>query len=425
MKILFVSQYFPPEMGAPAGRVYELARHWVQRGHQVTVLTGFPNHPTGVLLPEYRAKWRRLFFREQVDDIEVVRVWLMPFPNRKPHERILNYTSFFLSSSLAGLFLPRPEIVIGTSPQLLVGLTGWWLGRVKRTPFVFEVRDLWPESLTAVGVSGQDSSLYKALGSIAKFLYRRCDRLVVVTPAFKDYLIANWGIRGEKISIVENGVETDLFKPGDDNGIRHQFGLEGKFVVSYIGTLGMAHGLDTLLEAAARFPSGTSNVRFLVVGEGAEKEQLCSLADKLGLQNVIFVSQQPRTLIPDFIRASDACLVILRRREIFTTVIPTKLLEFMACARPVILGVEGQAREIVESAQAGLCIEPENVDALECAIRKLNSDPALRQRLGDNGRQWVVENVSRGKTAGKYLEVLDTVKAPPFLISPHRVSERP
>jgi glycosyltransferase involved in cell wall biosynthesis len=276
-----------------------------------------------------------------------------------------------------------------------------------------------------VGVSGEDSALYRALKGIAKFLYRRCDRLVVVTPAFKDYLIANWGIRGDKISIVENGVETELFSPGDDNGIRHQFGLEGKFVVSYIGTLGMAHGLDTLLETAARFLSETSNVRFLVVGEGAEKEQLCGLADKLGLQNVIFVSERPRALIPDFIRASDACLVILRRREIFTTVIPTKLLEFMACARPVILGVEGQAREIVESAQAGLCIEPENVDALECAIRKLNSDPALRQRLGDNGREWVVENVSRGKTAGKYLEVLESVIAPPFLIRPDRVPERP
>lgn len=425
MKILFVSQYFPPEMGAPAGRVYELARHWVQGGHQVTVLTGFPNHPTGVLLPEYRAKWRRLFFREQVDGIEVVRVWLMPFPNRKPHERILNYTSFCLSSSLAGLFLPRPEIVIGTSPQLLVGLTGWWLGRVKRAPFIFEVRDLWPESLTAVGVSGQDSSLYRALKGIARFLYRRCDRLVVVTPAFKDYLMANWGIRGEKISIVENGVETELFRPGPDNGIRHQFGLEGKFVVSYIGTLGMAQGLDTLLKTAARFPSGTSNVMFLLVGEGAEKEELYGLAAKLGLRNVIFVSQQSRALVPNIIRASDACLVILRRREIFTTVIPTKLLEFMACARPVILGVEGQAREIVESAQAGLCIEPENVDALECAIRKLNSDPALRQRLGDNGRQWVVENVSRGKTAGKYLEVLESVRSLPFLINPDRVPDRP
>ncbi len=425
MKILFVSQYFPPEMGAPAARVYELARHWVQRGHQVTVLTGFPNHPTGVLLPEYRAKWRRLFFREQVDDIEVVRVWLMPFPNRKPHERILNYTSFWLSSSLAGLFLPRPDIVIATSPQLLVGVTGWWLGRVKRTPFVFEVRDLWPESLAAVGVSGQDSALYKALRSIAKFLYRRCDRLVVVTPAFKDYLMANWGIRGEKISIVENGVETELFRPGDDNGVRHQFGLEGKFVVSYIGTLGMAHGLDTLLETAARFPSGPSNVTFLIVGEGAEKPQLRDLAAKLGLGNVTFVSQQPRALIPNIIRASDACLVILKRREIFTTVIPTKLLEFMSCGRPVILGVEGQSKEIVESAQAGLCIEPENVGALECAIRKLNSDPALRQRLGDNGRRWVVGNVSRGKTAGKYLEVLESVKALPFLISPDRVPERP
>jgi glycosyltransferase involved in cell wall biosynthesis len=403
MKILFVSQYFPPEMGAPAARVYELAHRWVERGHEVAVLTGFPNHPTGIVPPEYRAKRRRLFCHEQIRGIQVVRVWLLPFPNRQRYERILNYTSYWLSSSLAGMFLPRPDVVVATSPQLLVGMTGWWLAKVHRVPFVFEVRDLWPESLAAAGVARQDSQLYRILGWIARFLYRRCDQLVVVTSAFKTHLVANWNVAEKQISVVENGVETDFFTPEGSDGFRRAFGLEGKFVVSYIGTLGAAHGLETMLEAAAHFQKGTPELIFLLVGEGAEKENLRSLAAKRGLTNLVFVGQQSRELVPSVIRASDACLALLRKREIFKTVVPTKLLEFMSCGRPVIVGVDGEARKIIEGAQAGLYVEPENVDALAHAIRKLYHNSSLRQRLGDNGRRWIVEHLTRRATAEKYL----------------------
>ncbi len=406
MKILYVSQYFPPEMGAPAARVHELARRWVEMGHQVTVLTGFPNHPTGVIPPEYRAKWRRLVWHERTDGIDVIRVWLMPFPNRGAGGRILNFASFWLSSSLAGTFLARPDVVIATSPQLLVGLTGWWLGRVKRAPFFFEVRDLWPESLTAVGASGRRSAVYRGSEAVARFLYRRSDYIVVVTPAFRDYLIANRVVEEGKIAVVENGVETSLFRPGEDGAVRKALGLEGKFVVSYIGTLGMAHGLDTVLQVAEIAGADNSPVTFVLIGEGAEKENLRSLAAKRGLRNVLFVDQKPRELVPGFIRASDACLVLLKNQEIFKTVIPTKLLEFMACGRPVILGVRGQAQEIVERAEAGLCVEPENAEALGAAIRRLRSDPALRKKLGENGRRWVVDHHSRTKMAEKYTDVL-------------------
>ncbi len=417
MKILFVSQYFPPEMGAPAARVYELARRWLREGLDVTVLTGFPNHPTGVLPPEYRSKWRRLVWRERVDGIRIVRTWLLPFPNRKAHERMLNYASFWLSSSIAGVFLPRPDVVIATSPQLLVGLTGWWLGLVKRVPFVFEVRDLWPESLTAVGMPGTESILYRTLEGVARFLYGRCDGLVVVTPAFKDHLMAHWHMDGEKIFTVENGVETEVFAPGESGEIRMRLDLQEKFVVSYIGTLGMAHGLDTVLEAAAYFPEA-SRVRFLLVGEGAEKERLQSLAAARGLRNVLFLGEQPKEQIPGLIRASDASLVLLKKQEIFRTVIPTKMLECMSCARPVILGVEGQAREIVEGAHAGLCIEPENAEALVAAIRQLESDADLRAQLGANGRRRIVEQFSRGQMAAKYLGVLRGIKNPGVRMHP-------
>lgn len=413
MRILFVSQYFPPEMGAPAARVYELSRHWVQQGHEVTVLTGFPNHPTGILHAEYRSKWKRLLYKEQVDGIRVVRVWLLPFPNRKPYERVLNYLSYCFSSSLAGTFLTRPEIVVATSPQLLVGISGWWLARVNRIPFVFDVRDLWPESLMAVGLAGKNTTLYRTLGRTAEFLYRRCDRLVVVTPAFRDHLIANWGIPLEKISVVENGVETELFTPDGRDGIRRELRLDEKFVVSYIGTLGMAHGLDTLLETAGQFQTERPEITFLLVGEGAEKEKLRSVAAKQGLKNLIFIGQQRRELIPGIIRSSDVCLVLLKKSDIFKTVIPTKLLEFMSCGRPVIVAVDGQAREIVENAQAGLYVEPENAKALARAIMKLYSEPALCQRFGDSGRRWVTKYLSRRRTAEKYLEVLESVTEGP------------
>jgi len=242
VKILYVSQYFPPEMGATAARVSELARHWVQSGHQVTVLTGFPNHPTGVVLPEYRAKFRHLIYREDLDGIDVLRTWLLPFPNRKAYERVLNYLSFCMSSSITGSFLPQPDVIIASTPQLFVGLSGWWLGRIRKAPFILEVRDLWPDSITASGMGKEGSMAIKALRATAGFLYRSCDHIVVVTPAFREDLVSKWAMPSEKISIVENGVETGLFTPdGGKDTAKSALGIQGRFVVSYIGTLGLAH----------------------------------------------------------------------------------------------------------------------------------------------------------------------------------------
>ena len=411
MKILYVSQYFPPEMGAPAARVGELSRYWAQDGHDVTVLTGFPNHPTGVVPPEYRRRLRRFVAREKVGGVRVVRTWLLPFPNRKTYERILNYSSFCFSAAGTGLFTKSPDVVIASSPQLLVGLSGWWLARCKRSRFVFEVRDLWPESLEAVGKGGANSLLHRSLANIAAFLYRNSDHIVVVTPAFKEYLIEHRHISPKKISVVENGVETDLFSsrassdPSSD--LRTELDAEGKFVVSYIGTIGNAHGLQTLVDAAAKLQSLAPRILFLLVGEGAEKEQLVSLARSRGLTNMRFVDQQSREKIPAYICASDACLVLLKKNDIFKTVIPSKMLEFMSCARPVILGVEGEAQRILEEARAGVCIEPENSSALAEAVSRLAQDAQACETMGRKGRRYVVQHFSRSRTAEVYLGVLN------------------
>jgi colanic acid biosynthesis glycosyl transferase WcaI len=394
-------------MGAPAARVSELARHWVRAGHEVTVLTGFPNHPDGIVRAEYRKRFRRMISRETVEGVQVVRTWLLPFPNRKPYERILNYSSFCVSAAVAGSFLDRPDVVIATSPQLLVGLSGWWTAKVKGVPFILEVRDLWPESLTAVGVGNANSALHRGLGKIAGFLYRQAEHIVVVTPAFREHLGRHWQVPAAKISVVQNGVETGLFSPRNcDPALRKQLSAEGRFVVSFIGTLGLAHGLDTVIAAAERLRSVAPEVMFLLVGEGADRERIAALAESKKLKNICFVPQQPRETIPAYISASDACLVLLRKSKVFETVIPTKMLEFMSCGRPVILGVGGQAKEILERSRGGICIEPGNPAALCEAILRLRQDPELGESLGRNGREFIVQNLSRERTAAQYLETL-------------------
>ena len=400
-------------MGAPAARAAELARHWAEAGHEVSVLTGFPNHPTGVVPEQWRPRLRRFVHHEKASGVEVFRTWLWPLPNRKAHERMRNYASFFISAALRGLTVPRPDVIIATSPQLLVGLAGWWLSfarrGVRQIPFVFEVRDLWPESLAAVGVGDEDSLLHRALGAVAGFLYERADRIVVVTPAFREHLIKRWHVPAEKIAVVENGVETDLFAPlpqAANDELRGQLGVAGKFLVCYVGTMGMAHGLETLLDAASQLQQQNSDVRFVLIGEGAEKERIHALAESRGLANIRFLDQQPREKIPALISASDACLVLLKKTDVFKTVIPTKMLEFMSSARPVILAVEGQAQQIVEEAGAGIVIEPENARALAAAIVQLAGDHELGRALGQKGREYIVGHLSRGQTAGKYIEVL-------------------
>jgi colanic acid biosynthesis glycosyl transferase WcaI len=409
VKILYVSQYFPPEMGAPAARAAELSAHWVRMGHDVTVLTGFPNHPTGIVPEEWRPRLRALRYEETVNGVLVERTWLWPLPNRKAHERIRNYASFFLSAALTGLSLPRPEIVIATSPQLLCALAGWWIAFWKRVPFIFEVRDLWPESLAAVGAGGEGSLLHSTLAAIAGFLYRHADGIVVVTPAFKQHLIEHWRVPASKIAVVENGVETDLFSPDPVStaAIRRQLDLDHRFLVCYIGTMGMAHGLETLIDTAGQLQTTLPEAVFMLIGEGAEKQRIRDLAAARNLRNMQFLDQQPRERIPAFVSAADVCLVLLKKTDLFKTVIPTKLLEYMSCARPVIVAVDGESRGIVDQAGAGVFVPPEDSRALVTAICGLARDPGLRQQMGANGRQFIVQNLSREQTARNYIAVLE------------------
>jgi colanic acid biosynthesis glycosyl transferase WcaI len=410
VKILYVSQYFPPEMGAPAARAAELSMHWARMGHEVTVLTGFPNHPTGVVPENWRSRFRHLHDTEIADGVRVVRTWLWPLPNRKAHERIRNYVSFCVSAGISGLALPKSDVIIATSPQLLCALAGWWLAWWKSVPFVFEVRDLWPESLAAVGAGTSGSLLHRTLGAIAEFLYRRASLIVVVSPAFREHLMRYWSVPAEKIAVVENGVETDVFRlePAASQ-LRRELRFEDRFLVCYIGTMGNAHGLETLIAAAEELRTALPNATFLLIGEGAEKEHIVELAARRRLANIQFLGQQPRERIPAYISAADVCVVMLKKSELFKTVIPTKLLEYMACEKPVIVAVDGQARQIVEEAAAGVFVEPENSNALVRVILELASAPERRRQMGVNGREHILNNFSREKKARDYISVLQTL----------------
>jgi glycosyltransferase involved in cell wall biosynthesis len=423
MKIIYICQYFPPEMGAPAARASELARYWVRDGHEVTVLTGFPNHPTGEIHPDYRKKFWRFFYSEHVDGIKVVRSWLLPFPNRKKFERSANYLSFALIAALRGSILERPDIIIATSPQMLVGLTGWAVRLIKGTPLIFEVRDLWPESLVDAGVARENSRLFKWVDAIASFLYKQSQHIVAVTPTMRQSLISDRNIPGEKISVVPNGVEVDVFTPlAEGENPKAALDLEGRYVISYIGTMGYSHPLTKLLEVAARLRDTAPDVLFLFVGEGAEKERLKDEARRKNLTNVRFMPQQPREAIPNIIRASDICTVLLKDGKTFKTALPSKMQEFMSCGRPVIVAADGEPRRLIEESGAGLYVTPEDVGSLMAAIDQIRRSPALARTLGANGARYAREYMRREQTAQKYIQVLEAVaegRAPEVELAAH------
>jgi colanic acid biosynthesis glycosyl transferase WcaI len=405
MRILYLSQYFPPEMGAPSARVSELAIRWARAGHEVCVLTGFPSHPTGVVPPEYRGRIRAL---ERYRGVDVVRSYVYATPNRGVVKRALSFLSFALSSVTIGA-AARParnvDVVIATSPQFFCAVAGWFISRVKRVPFVLEIRDLWPECIVELGVLRDGSAIHRILRRIELFLYRSATLLVSVTDSYPETWVRQ-GIDPAKMRVVKNGVDLASFQPGErENAVRKDLGLEGSFVVSYVGTHGMSQGLTTLLEAAEEFRDD-SRVHFLFVGEGAEKDELMREARSRRLERVIFLPQQPRERIPQIIAASDLVAVILRDRDLFTRVIPSKIFEIMGCARPILLGVAGEAERLVRESGCGYIGRPEDAASLVEQIRLARERPDEAERRGRAGRDYVIRNFDRDRLAERYAEYL-------------------
>lgn len=404
MKILFITDNFPPEVNAPATRTYEHCKHWVEAGEEVTVITCAPNFPRGKVFEGYRNK---LYQREMIDGIKVVRVWSYMSANEGFAKRILDYLSFAFMAFWAGLFR-RTDIIIATSPQFFTTLTGFGLSLFKRKPWVFELRDLWPESVAAVGAMKHSKAL-KVFERMEMFMYRRADLIVPLTPAFKQSL-ASRGIDGVKIRVVTNGANMALFtaRPKDVK-LLDQLGLKGKFVVGYIGTHGMAHSLNFVIRTIAQLKD--NSVHFLFIGDGAEKESILSLAKELDVQNATFLDSIPKESVPVFLSIVDAVLVPLRKSETFKTVIPSKIFEAAAMEKPIILGVDGQAREIIEGENAGIYFEPENAQELLEVIARLSSDPSLRSDLVEGCRR-LAKKYNRSVLADNMLSHLKSFDTP-------------
>lgn len=401
MHILFLSHYFPPEVNAPATRTYEHCKAWVKLGHKVTVVSCVPHHPMGKAYPGYKNK---VYQVENKDGIRSIKILTYITANEGFFKRTLNYVFYMMMAISVAPFLPKADIVISTSPQFFNGLAGYFVSRLKRAAWVLEIRDLWPESILAVGAV-TNKRVIKVLEGIERFVYRKADHIVSVTHAFKDHISKN-GALEEDISVIRNGVDLSFFEdaPSDVEFAKH-IGVEDKFVASYVGTHGMAHGLDLIIEAADRLRDHP-NIVFVMAGDGSERKRLEQELIDRQLPNVRILGQLPKADMPKLWSVSDVSLVLLRKLDLFLTVIPSKIFESMAMKKPIILGVQGESQGIVEEAGAGICIEPENVEQLVESILHLSNSQDICEQFGRQGAVHVKANFDRSKLAATYERLL-------------------
>jgi glycosyltransferase involved in cell wall biosynthesis len=402
VRIAYVCHYFPPEPAAPAARVHEFARAWVRAGNDVSVITTFPNHPVGRIPPAYRG---RLWSTERLDGIRVLRCWLYAVANRGVGRRGIDHLSFMLTALLFGLpRLPAIDVVVASSPTLFSAVAAWLIARCRGVPFVLEVRDLWPAAIVSLGLMRPGPAV-QALETLATFLYGQAARVVVVTEAFAERLAAA-GVPRSKLEVIPNGADTRLFSPlNDGSACRARLELNGRFVVAYVGSHGLSHGLGAVLDAAAAQP----DVTYLLVGDGADRDRLLAERDQRQLRNVLMRPSVDKADVAGLYAAADVCLVPLRDVPLFESFVPSKLFEVLAAGRPVVGAVRGEAREILVRSGGALLVDPERGDQLAAAVGQLRADPALRAELSRRGRAFAEQYYDRDTLAARYLDLLRNV----------------
>jgi glycosyltransferase involved in cell wall biosynthesis len=401
LHILLISQHFPPEIGAAAARVSELADALQAKGHRISVVTEFPNYPNGIIQDHHRGK---LFLRERFNNIDVIRTFVYASERGTLFQRMLFYLSFMVSSIFGGMLVKDYDLILATSPPLFVALSGYLLSLFRGRKFIFEVRDIWPESAKSLHQLRGKPFIWIA-EKLELFLYRRASRIIVVTRGFIKDLLSK-GVPREKLVLISNGVDVEFFKPRPRaNYIAEKYGLDNRFVVSYTGNLGLAQGIDTIIESA-ELVKDQKDIVFMLIGDGVVKKNVMASAKNKGLSNIIFVGTQPKSEISAFLSVADVCLVPLKKTQLFKITVPSKLYESMACGKTVVLSVDGEARQILADAQAGIFVEPENAQAMAAAILELHSSPQLLARFGVNGRIYVVENYARSAQAETLEKVL-------------------
>ncbi len=401
MKILFITDNFPPETNAPATRTFEHCKEWIAKGAEVTIITCAPNFPHGNVYSGYKNKF---YQKENIEGIEVIRVWSYMSSNSGFVKRILDYVSFAFSSFMAGLF-QKSDVIIATSPQFFTTWSASALSFFKRTPWIFELRDIWPESIRTVGAMKHDK-IIDSLEKVELFLYRNSDKVVAVTDAFKTNLIGR-GIPAEKIDVVTNGSNMDLFAPRPkDETLLASLNLSNKFIVGYIGTHGLAHSLDFIIRAIANI--NDTDIHFLFIGDGAMKEKIRTIAEELHLENVTFLDPVSKEEVPHYLSCVDISLAPLKKEDNFKTVIPSKIFEASAMQKPTLLGVQGQAQEILETYDAGLCFEPENEEDFIAKLTQLKDNTELYEQC-QSGCKKLATAYDRKKLADKMLTIIRNV----------------
>jgi len=398
MKILFLTDNFPPEVNAPANRTYEHCREWIKKGAQVTVITCFPNFPVGKVYGGYKNKF---FQSEVIEGIKVVRVWTYITANKGIVRRSLDYFSFGLVSFFFGLF-KQCDVIIATSPQFFTAVSAGLLSVVRGKKFVFEVRDLWPESIIGVDVM-KNNFLIRALSWIEKLLYRRSWKIIIVSESFTESILKR-GIDRKKIFCISNGIDENIFSPREKNHLLlEKLNLENKFIVGYMGTHGMAHRLDFILNCIHEIKDDT--LHFLFIGEGAKKEELRKQAEELNLPNITFVNNVSRNEVPEYLSLLDLGLINLRKSEAFEKVIPSKIFELAAMGIPILLGVTGEAKRLLKKYNAGICFEPENRDDFIYNLKMLKENQKLRDEI-KIGEALLAKDFSREKLADDMFKVI-------------------
>ena len=400
MKILFLTDNFPPEVNAPATRTYEHCKEWIKEGVEVTVLTCVPNFPHGKVYEGYQNK---LYQTEYLDGIKVIRVWSYMTANKGFLKRILDYMSYAFFAFLFGLF-QKTDVILATSPQFFTTWSGWGLSKIKRKPWVFELRDIWPESLKTVGAM-KSGKILNILEKIELGLYRDSEQVVAVTNSFKDNLISR-GIEAHKITVITNGSNNELFYSRPKNKVLvSKFKLDNKFVVGYIGTHGMAHSLDFIINAIGKITD--PSVHFLFIGDGAMKEELLILANELKLENVTFLNPITKDEVPEYLSICDVSLAPLKKEDNFKTVIPSKIFESAAMQKPILLGVEGEAQEIIEKYDAGVCFIPEDEEDFLLKLTVIRDETKYKKY--QEGSLRLAEDYNRKKLANDMLNILKEV----------------
>lgn len=403
MNITVFSHYFAPEIGAPSARIYDLAQQWLKSNHEVQVVTCFPNHPTGTLYPGY---CKSRYMAETIEGIKVHRHWTYLAANKGFLKKTLGHLSFLPSSILnSEPRLARPDVTIGTSPTFFAAMASNHAARRSGVPHIMEVRDLWPAAFVELGVL-RNAFLIGLLERWELMLYRQADQIVVVTDTFRQNLVER-GVPAEKVVNIPNGADEQFWQPACRSAdLARRLGVEGKFIVLYIGAHGISQALRSIIDGAGLLRAA-ANIRFLFVGEGAEKSALVRYAQESGLPNVCFLDPVSKEEVKDYYSLADVCLVPLRDIPLFKTFIPSKMFEMMAMERPIVASVGGEAAGILRRSGGAVVVPPEDSAGIAGAIRDLATTPERCSQLGRAGRRFVVENYSRRSLARKYVEVIE------------------